>query len=232
MRFVLDKISKHKTANEYCGLPYPIPGERLVLEPRHPAAKVYNQVDSEAILKRKGGYSCGSSDVNESTFLRNSFWSTKLRSEVVIYSIDGKIKWGIMPGVHHFEQDMKTMGCATAWSMSAELKAMETLRSLIPHHLFEMYFLTGMFLETSKRSGITYMFRRLKPTVAVRADDKGSRILCCLCLHPIGYYEYTWAGAMVPTDDVIAHLLLMRSDEKYYWKKANQIRPYLPNAGL
>jgi len=27
---------------------------------------------------------------------------------------------------------------------------------------------------------------------------------------------------MVPTDDVIAHLMLMRADEHGFWKRANQ----------
>src|SRR3546814_10910453 len=40
------------------------------------------------------------------------------------------------------------------------------------------------------------------------------RWLCALCLHPIGYYENSWAGAMCPTDDVIAHLMLMRRSEE------------------
>lgn len=38
------------------------------------------------------------------------------------------------------------------------------------------------------------------------------RIVACLCMHPIGYYADSWAGALCPTDDVITHLLLMRSE--------------------
>jgi hypothetical protein len=37
---------------------------------------------------------------------------------------------------------------------------------------------------------------------------------------------------MTPTDDVIAHLLLMRGDEAEYWGQANQHRPESPEAGL
>lgn len=58
------------------------------------------------------------------------------------------------------------------------------------------------------------------------------RILACLCLHPLGYYRGSWSGAMVPTDDVIAHLLMVRGDEHDFWRKANQHRPDAPEAGL
>lgn len=34
---------------------------------------------------------------------------------------------------------------------------------------------------------------------------------------------------MVPTDDIIAHLIMMRGDERSYWSKANQ---HAPEAGL
>jgi hypothetical protein len=84
------------------------------------------------------------------------------------------------------------------------------------------YLLIGMFLETSKRSGVTYLFRKLAPTVATKAGpDDEMRVLTTLCLHPIGHYENTPCGVMVPTDDVIAHLLLMRGDEAKFWAKAN-----------
>jgi hypothetical protein len=95
-----------------------------------------------------------------------------------------------------------------------------------------MYTCTGQFLETSKRSGLTYLFRRLRPTVVLTGQGAssdqftgevtpGMRILTCLCLHPIAYYANSYCGAMVPTDDVIAHLLYMRADEHLYWRRAN-----------
>ena len=58
------------------------------------------------------------------------------------------------------------------------------------------------------------------------------RVVAVLCLHPIGYYENTWAGCLVPSDDVIAHLTMMRADEAHYWSKANQHDPASPEAGL
>jgi len=58
------------------------------------------------------------------------------------------------------------------------------------------------------------------------------RILACLCAHPIGFYTGSWAGALVPTDDVMAHLLLVRGDEHEFWKQCNQHHPLAPESGL
>jgi hypothetical protein len=127
-----------------------------------------------------------------------------------------------------------TMGSSTqAHSIEAEAKAIESLRSLVTESAYRCYFLCGMFLETSKRSGVTYLFRKLRPTVAIK-NQGGERmkLLTTLCLHPIGYYTGGFAGAMVPTDDVIAHLMLMRADERRYWAKANHHGPFEVEAGL
>lgn len=45
-------------------------------------------------------------------------------------------------------------------------------------------------------------------------------------------YRNTMCGAMCPTDDVMAHLLLMRGDEHMFWRRANQHPPHSPNSGL
>jgi hypothetical protein len=37
---------------------------------------------------------------------------------------------------------------------------------------------------------------------------------------------------MCPTDDVIAHLMLMRGDEAMFWRRCNQHAAHLPEAGL
>ena len=36
---------------------------------------------------------------------------------------------------------------------------------------------------------------------------------------------------MCPTDDVVAHLMLMLGDEHLFWRKANQRPPYQPKPG-
>ena len=79
---------------------------------------------------------------------------------------------------------------------------------------------------------------RHAPTVAqTRAvlqsvPDISGYALCALCLHPIGYYGDTWAGVMCPTDEVIAHLLMMRGSEEKFWANANQHPLERPAAGV
>lgn len=203
-----------------------IEGERLVIEPTHRAYSVF-MAHNAKVAKVEN-------DDSDQCRLINTWHCRQRGTDVVVWDEpDGKRTWGQVAACHHLQSDVRTMACSIAWSLAAECKAMEKLQQLIPDHLFRGYFLTGMFIETSKRSGVTYMFRRLKPTVALRPKKDGEmKILACLCQHPIGYYSDSWSGALCPTDDVISHLLLMRSDEKFYWKRCNQIPASRPEAGL
>jgi hypothetical protein len=79
---------------------------------------------------------------------------------------------------------------------------------------------------------VTYLFRKGKPTIALHQSEAGTHLLCALCLHPIGYYGDTWAGVMCPTDEVIAHLLMMRGSEEKFWANANQHPLDHPAAGV
>lgn len=119
-----------------------------------------------------------------------------------------------------------------AWSADAEIEAQRKLKAEISEKAWQCYVLTGSFLETSRRSGVTYLFRRLRPTIAIGNGGDAPTPLAALCLHPIGYYVGTYIGAMVPTDDVLTHLTLMRGDEPYYWRKANQHPIWDTMAGL
>lgn len=132
---------------------------------------------------------------------------------------------------------LRTMSAADAWSLDAEATARDKLQGLLNERQWRSYDLTGAFFETSPRSKVSYLFRRLRPTVALspRWDQPGvdsMRCLAVLCLHPVGYYQRSWAGCMTPTDDVIAHLLFMRGDEAGFWGKAVQHDPSEPEAGL
>ena len=89
---------------------------------------------------------------------------------------------------------IRTLDAATVWPVEAEQKAQKKLASLIPADSFELYVLTGHFAETSERSLVTYLFRRGRPTIAIRQTEEYSHPLCALCLHPIGYYGDTWPG--------------------------------------
>lgn len=209
---------------DWAGIPMPLEGERLVVEPNYPKAKELMElgrqpgpVDLEALEATEG---------------RNAFWSTHKSSLVIIGTIGGKLEWGIEPGVNHFGMDLQTLGCSEAWGIEQESNAMATIAELVSHRQMKQYLLTGMFLESSKRSHVTYCFRRLRPTVALTTRGPKVKILCAMCMHPIAYYANSWAGAMCPTDDVIAHLMLMRGDEKMFWRRCNQHPAYRPAAGL
>jgi hypothetical protein len=230
-RDLLALIAAGAELPEYCGLPMQIPGEKLVLEPRHPAARIYEEIDTRAIAEQ---YPELMADTEYDDWIEvNRFYSHFKSSYVVIWRLpDGRTQWGIDPAVHHLDQDMRTMACSVAWSIESEAKALQALAQLLPHHKFKAYLLSGMFLETSKRSGTMYVFRKLRPTVALSMKGDHPRILTCLCMHPIGYYAGSWAGSMCPTDDVLAHLLLMRGDEKMFWRRSNQIPAWNPGAGL
>lgn len=211
---------------DWAGIPMPLEGVRLVVEP------TYRYADR---MKAAGMAYDPTAPVEndiEGAKVRNVFYSHHWRSQIIVWEKDGKIDWGKIPAVHHLLYDMNTLGASDVWGIEQESNAIGTLCGLVQHRQFKQYMLTGMFMERSKRSDVTYMFRRLKPTVAIRSDDDGSRILCCLCMHPIAYYESSWAGAMCPTDDIIAHLMLMRGDEHMFWKRSNQHPAYLPEAGL
>lgn len=207
-------------ADEFAGIPMPLENSHLVIEPRHKLAE---------LLNRRG------EDENPGITVHNTFWSRRLRTEVCIWrEADGSLKWGPLAPSNHLAMDLATMGCSVAWSIEAEAKAVQMLAGLVGHVAFRYYLLTGMFLETSKRSGVTYLFRKLRPTIALRPSKSGGdmRILAALCAHPIGYYEGTWAGSMTPTDDVIAHLLMMRADEHFFWRRCNQHAPWRHEAGM
>ncbi len=207
-------------ADEWAGIPIGIDGEELVVDPSYRFAKVFDPKPPRPDPEFDGAK------------IRNSFFSGHKRCTIIIWEKDGKINWGVERGVHHFDQDMRTLGCSFAWGIEQESNAIRLLGTKVRHHTFKQYMLTGMFLERSERSGITYMFRRLKPTVAMVSRDGKMRILCCLCMHPIAYYAGSWAGAMCPTDDVIAHLMLMRADEHLYWRRCNQHPAWSHLAGL
>lgn len=209
----------------WAGIPMPLSDADLIIEPRYPHASALMMMGAKAAEEKQA--------VDEGLKVRAVFWSSHLRADVIVMTqADGAITYGIDPGVHHFDHDIKTLGNSVAWGIEQEANAVQLLATLVPHHTFKMYMLTGMFLETSERSGMTYCFRRLRPTVAIRADSGRMRIRASLCMHPIGYYSGSFAGAMCPTDDVIAHLMMMRGDERRYWARCNQHPAHRPEAAL
>lgn len=224
LRNSLRKVSTQQ--DHWAGIPMPLEGERLVIEPSYPRA-----AELAAIGQKPAEPVAGEDKIT----VRNSFYSSRWRCEIyVIERSDGRVEHVKHPRIHSLAQALSTLGCSDAWGIEQEARAQQLLGTMISHRAFKQYLLTGTFLETSKRSRVTYLFRRLRPTVAVvphrKRDDM--RILCALCMHPIAYYAGSWAGAMCPTDDVVAHLAMMRGDEPMLWRRANQHPAWAPEAGL
>lgn len=220
IRNALRQIASER--DDWAGIPLPLGDDLpLVVEPKYPNAA--------------GLMAIGRPDAAESTAesmkVRNRFWSWRRRCNVIVWNEGERIEWGVdMP--KRIDMEMSTLGASYAWGIEQEANATQLLATLVRHHTFKMYMLTGMFLERSERSGVMYLFRRLRPTVAIREEKGRLRILCALCLHPIAYYSGSWAGAMCPTDDVIAHLMLMRGDEPMFWRRSNQHPAYRAESGL
>jgi len=226
-----------ESTEEWAGIPFTMEGgPNLIVEPSYPYAKVFAKPDTDEAVDNDGW-----------TF-RSQFYSHNRRSQIVIMEKDGKIEWGPVPHVHNLDQQLATMMASGAWGIEQEHHALQLLGKMIPHHQFKSYLLAGMFVERSKRSDVLYLFRKLRPTVAItnsagyaqlpgagrRQGQYGERlrILTAMCMHPIGYYEESWAGAMCPTDDVVAHLTMMRADEHMFWRRCNQHPAWASQAGL
>lgn len=103
-------------------------------------------------------------------------------------------------------------------SVEAERTARTRLREALSQQQWAMYFKSDSFVERG-RSGILYFLRKNHPTIVLR----GTRPICTLCLHPLAFYTGTRAGVTPPSDEVLAHLLHIRADEHFYWRKANQL---------
>lgn len=208
---------------DWAGIPMPLSGMPMTVEPTYPKADELMEMSRDAPNPADDGWT-----------MVNRWFSHRKRCEIMIgRDPTGKVEWGITGRVHHASMELMTLGASDAWGIEQEARAVQLLGTLVRHRQFKQYLLTGMFLERSARSGVHYMFRKLRPTLAIREiANNDTRILCALCLHPIAYYDGTWAGGMCPTDDVIAHLALMRGDEVMFWRRANQHPPYRPEAGL
>lgn len=219
---------------EWCGMPMPVEGLSLTIEDKNPWVETIRQLETLVQEPVSHVHTCAEADMEVRTI--NSWWSKSLQCDVAIVEYQGK-RHAVR--THHYTGTrttfvINTMMVTSIWNIHAERKALDMLAGLLKPHMFNAYLLTGMFLETSARSGLTYIFRRCRPTLVLnhRGPTNEVAIMCALCLHPIGYYQQSWAGSMVPTDEVVAHLLLMRGDEHLYWRRANQHEPDSPEAGL
>lgn len=226
-------LTEHaKTKSEWSGFPLPVEGLQLHLADKHP----YKELENFRFAPKETTVHVDTAETCDETVQYsqvNCFWSSLKGADViVIRQANGRTTYGVQT-YNRAKMQLATLDASFVWPLEAEMKALEKLKELIGEHKWTLYMLTGTFLETSERSGVIYMFRKLKPTLAIKAGKDGNlRILCGLCLHPVGFYGGSHAGVMVPTDDVIAHLCLVRGDEHRFWKQANQHAAYRPECGL
>lgn len=232
----------------YSGIPMLVEDAKIAMAPRHPRAKALNGATlGPSEPDKLQEFTCSAEQVDEGERVANEWWSKRLRTEVFIVWHGGRPgdpgfraelayqRWAPhTEALFRWKWAMDTLHVAQqAWDPAAELKAVSTLSGLISKKQMETYTLTGMFVESSKRSTCKYLFRKGRPTIVLQRGISGDyRPKIALCLHPLAYYERTFAGGMVPTDDVIAHLLLMRADEARFWRAANQHPIDRPEAGV
>ena len=219
---------------DWSGVPLPVPGLSLVLEPRYKLKHMESFRWKECYDENGIRQPLDEEPTPQPSEYRrvNSWWNSDYQSRVIVFhDKHGRARAGFDPE-YRLSFTIRTLDASVVWPIEAEQKAQQKLATLIPEPSFHQYQLTGHFAELSKRSQVTYLFRRGRPTIAIRQDETGGYPLCALCLHPIGYYADTWAGVMCPTDEVIAHLLMMRGSEEKYWANANQHSIDHPAAGV
>jgi hypothetical protein len=232
----LRRLAEH--VGEYAGIPMDIDGFSLVLEDRHPHKSTFERILSHPEPQSR---TCTTDDVDDTVWIRNTWWCRQRNARVYLFQKGGKVEVLLdrreRTPARRITFAMMTLGAQQAWDLDCEYRARDKLKRMIGQYLYGMYELTGAFMWTSPRSGCTYIFRRLRPTVVMVSSDRKDetapmRLLTALCLHPLGYYAETYAGSMVPTDDVIAHYLLATGDEHGFWRRANQHDIWTPEAGI
>lgn len=229
------------TRGEWAGVPMPIEGLSLHIEPSYPYQELGDHVPSDedrARDKKRSANGLNADGLANGEMLVNSWYSARRFSYVfVVRRADGRGIVFTLPQhryIRRLEIMLRNYNAAWAHDLEAETTAMLTLSQHITTEQMRQYMVLGQFLEKSKRSGVHYIFRRVAPTIALRPSLDGQHMKCIavLCMHPIAYYRETTVGAMTPTDDVLAHLLLMRGDEVMLWRRANQHQPDDPEAML
>jgi hypothetical protein len=216
-------------------------GRRIVLAKGCPLADKHGHDIPVSMDGRPRVHVCSDADVNEAQdepFTVNG-WMTKPKLVAVGRYSKGAVVEKIDLTRERLDLLLRSALCqAGAVDADAELRAMVALYKRINRNQWDSYLLAGMFPETSKRSGVTYFFRKGRPTLALRIiprpDGSGEdrHFLAALCTHPLAWYEQTFVGAYPPSDEVLANLLAVRADEHAFWKRAQQHALDDPMAGI
>jgi len=105
-------------------------------------------------------------------------------------------------------------------SLAAEMSAQKKLKELVTKYQWKSYQLNGSFFLEGKY-GYYYWVRKGFPTVICsRGKERETWFHGSFCYHALGYHRMKFAGAEVPTEDVIAVYLMIRADERRFVRKA------------
>jgi hypothetical protein len=170
-----------RSRGEWGGIPMPVAGLDLVLEPSYPWRKLeefkISRPGEEASDEARRIAELLADKAYEGWTVVNSWFCFQHDHYVIVLRRpDGKSVQRVIADRYaaryqHFFNGMSV--AFEAHDAEAELTALEKLRTHIKPHLWHLYVLTGSFLETSSRSGIIYIFRKGRPTLAIRKKKDG-----------------------------------------------------------
>lgn len=224
---VLDSLMQKKGV--HCGMPLgafkqhittsfePLAAMLAVINPKTKEEEILDQVTDEAGVLWK----------IHKTWETSQPWKGWFGTVVVLRNSEtGKFCKAFVPRskwIERYNLLCNTLASRVQYTMAAaEIQAQRRLFEALSQVQRETYIVADAVVERG-RSGLRYLIRKDRPTLAVREIDEVGSVLCALCLHPVAYYTETWAGVMPPSDEVLAHLLMIRADEHFYWRRANQI---------
>ena len=146
---------------EWAGLPMPVTMSPLVVESKHPRSNL------NGFKLGEDGPPKPLADDDLGVTIRNHWYSSSKRADVYVWEQDGKARLTVDQMQDHwyrFKMALQTLGAVVEGiDFKAEQMAMEKLHSHVRPHTLAAYMMTGMFLETSQRSQVTYLFRRFVP---------------------------------------------------------------------
>lgn len=198
------RLNKIATARgEWAGIPVPVAGCKVVCaNERQRFAELWPSLPGESV---------------------NS-WHVQRAFRVFMFEHDGKRTGTVINyWAERLDALFDTIRARRAVLPDAEMTAFVALLGHLNDTQARDYVVSNMFMERGRRSGLLYLFRRGLPILTFRTSEETVEPRAALCLHPLAYYENTHAGVLPPSDEALALLLMLRADEPYLWRKANQM---------
>jgi hypothetical protein len=150
---------------------------------------------------------------------------------------------------------LNTVKQTEEYDIEAEKRALSLLKRLIEtskdvdDQEWNRYQIAGFIKYKSPRSGLTYYIRKMKPTLVFRErkvidlgelgiiwrsgmKPESRGFLASICLHPAAYRTSSFAGLLVPTDDVVTHLTKILADEAGFWSEGEHHDVHDVEAGV